>query len=472
MNRDLEKLLGGFAADTLTPEERQQLFTAALHDQQLFNALADEQALKELLADPAVRRRLLQALNEAGSAPRVSSVSWFDSFRRPANLALAGGLATAAFAIVLGTKIYQDSVRQSSPSLATESSGSATPSPAAPSAPEPVPPPPAVPEMKAEEDRAPAPPARTKQEASADKPARQEPISPAEVKHQGAPDLTRKNAAQSERDDLPLPSEPPASLGKAAKETALSADQNLGPVSPPAAAVPAPKVKQETTVPATDTPAPGALAPVAGARALFYAFEPDRLDQQTERAPRLKPSAEARRSLRSEPKTQRFAAAVAPQFKPLGLRYGFAIRTGDGTAQETDAATALKSGDQARLTIEVNQDAFVQIWKTAGSSAPQLWFPTKEPGQISKQVPAGRRQSIPLSQENEPYTLTVRLSRVPFGPLPDQEPVTLVVPSNQLQERVIPDDSTGSQEQATYVVNTNPSPTVQLIAEIPIGPGN
>ena len=41
-DHDLEKLLGGFAADTLTPEEKQALYTAALQDQQLFNALADE----------------------------------------------------------------------------------------------------------------------------------------------------------------------------------------------------------------------------------------------------------------------------------------------------------------------------------------------------------------------------------------------------------------------------------------------
>ena len=39
---DLEKLLGGFAADTLTPEEKQRLYQAALQDQQLFDALADE----------------------------------------------------------------------------------------------------------------------------------------------------------------------------------------------------------------------------------------------------------------------------------------------------------------------------------------------------------------------------------------------------------------------------------------------
>ena len=61
---DLEKLLGGFAADTLTAEERKQLYTAALNDQQLFNALAGEQALKELLSDPDVRRRLLASLEQ------------------------------------------------------------------------------------------------------------------------------------------------------------------------------------------------------------------------------------------------------------------------------------------------------------------------------------------------------------------------------------------------------------------------
>ena len=65
---ELEKLLGGFSADTLTAEERQQLYAAALHDQQLFNALADEQALKDLLADPAVRRKLLHALAQPPGA--------------------------------------------------------------------------------------------------------------------------------------------------------------------------------------------------------------------------------------------------------------------------------------------------------------------------------------------------------------------------------------------------------------------
>ena len=66
--QDLEKLLGGFAADTLTSGEKQSLFTAALQDQQLFNALANEQALKELLCNPDVRRRLLASLEQKSAS--------------------------------------------------------------------------------------------------------------------------------------------------------------------------------------------------------------------------------------------------------------------------------------------------------------------------------------------------------------------------------------------------------------------
>src|SRR5512135_1768223 len=128
---ELEKLLGGFSADTLTAEERKLLYTVALQDQQLFNALADEQALKELLADPAVRRRLLQALNQTSPSGAGGSLSWLDWFRRPASLAFAGGLAVAVFAVVLGNKIYQDSLKQAAQSVATEHTApAAQPAPA------------------------------------------------------------------------------------------------------------------------------------------------------------------------------------------------------------------------------------------------------------------------------------------------------------------------------------------------------
>lgn len=62
---DIRKLLGGYATGTLTAEERQALFEAALDDQELFDALAKEQPLRELLEDPAARARLLAALDDS-----------------------------------------------------------------------------------------------------------------------------------------------------------------------------------------------------------------------------------------------------------------------------------------------------------------------------------------------------------------------------------------------------------------------
>jgi len=59
---EIRKLLGGYATGTLTDEERNLLFSAALEDQELFNALADEEALRELLAEPATRQVLLEEL--------------------------------------------------------------------------------------------------------------------------------------------------------------------------------------------------------------------------------------------------------------------------------------------------------------------------------------------------------------------------------------------------------------------------
>src|SRR4029079_19199028 len=124
---DLEKLLGGFAADTLTPEEKQALYTAALQDQQLFNALANEQALRELLSNPDIRRRLITALGRHRTTAVGSPLPWLDWLRRPAGLAFAGGLTAAALAVVLGVRIYQDSLTQTSQSVATEAATPASP---------------------------------------------------------------------------------------------------------------------------------------------------------------------------------------------------------------------------------------------------------------------------------------------------------------------------------------------------------
>ncbi len=104
---DLQKLLGGYAAGTLTPEERRALFDAALADQKLFDALADEEALREVLADPACRERVQAALVE-----RPPTAFWL---RRPAVWGLAA--ATAAAAVVLTVAV----LRTTSPAPRTAS---------------------------------------------------------------------------------------------------------------------------------------------------------------------------------------------------------------------------------------------------------------------------------------------------------------------------------------------------------------
>jgi len=71
INDDIRDLLGRYATGSLTDEERQRLFDAALDDQELFEELAREDEMKELFAAPGVRDRLLRALE-----PPQRRISW------------------------------------------------------------------------------------------------------------------------------------------------------------------------------------------------------------------------------------------------------------------------------------------------------------------------------------------------------------------------------------------------------------
>ena len=95
MTEDVRKLLGGYATGTLSEEEKQALYAAALSDDELFAALADEQALKDMLDDGAVRAQLLQATENPRFSITGALREWFE---RPKSKALAG---TAAVLLVL-----------------------------------------------------------------------------------------------------------------------------------------------------------------------------------------------------------------------------------------------------------------------------------------------------------------------------------------------------------------------------------
>jgi hypothetical protein len=112
--------------------------------------------------------------------------------------------------------------------------------------------------------------------------------------------------------------------------------------------------------------------------------------------------------------------------------------------------------------LESNQPSYVQVWRSTGASPPQLLFPQKESRQISWKLAMGERISVPLPAGSG--TVTIRVSRAPFGPITRQEAVMLDrAAPEQLQE-------SSPQEQATYVVNPDLAPTAQLTVDLPVSP--
>jgi hypothetical protein len=99
---EIQKLLGGYATDTLSETERRALVEAALEDQDLFDALAKEQALRDVLRSPSARQQLIEALGPARAPFAARAWPWL---RRPTVLAMAGGMA--ALLIVGGLVLRQ-----------------------------------------------------------------------------------------------------------------------------------------------------------------------------------------------------------------------------------------------------------------------------------------------------------------------------------------------------------------------------
>lgn len=460
---DLEKLLGGFAANTLTPEERSQLYTASLQDQQLFNALADEQALKELLSDPAVRRKLLEALKRPNTAEAGGSLPWWAWFKRPAGLAFAGGLAAVIFALAFGTRIYQESLDRAARSVATEDAKQARPSVQAPQSADSPQSPDAKSRLKA---KAPVEPARApaKKDVLTDTAANRERSAAPKLQEQRASETASDSAMPPrERDESRRRVQAPVTAPDRTAEQAASTDKKLSPGAPTPPAAPA------TTPARLQAPAASAVAPKYSARALFYGDASPRADanslaQESDQANRL-----AR-------KPEQFAqggktAGAIGHVKPLGLRYSFVTRGPDGQSQEVRAAIAAGSKEPVRIAVETSQDAYLQILQNLGSAGTRLWWPPQETGKISLKLLAGKRNEIPLPPpaENGLLALTIRLSPKPFGPLTMQEVGMLDrFSANLIIESVSPADTAGAQEQATYVVNPNVSPTAQLAFDISI----
>jgi hypothetical protein len=125
MNRDdIQKLLGGYATGTLTAEEQEALFDAALNDQELFDALAREQTLRDLLRDPVSKAQLLAALDE----PPIRWYTKLFGAWRP----LAAGMAMAAVTTMAVVAVRQS--RKAQPTIISQATIPPAPPFAAPRA--------------------------------------------------------------------------------------------------------------------------------------------------------------------------------------------------------------------------------------------------------------------------------------------------------------------------------------------------
>ncbi len=420
---ELEKLLGGFAADTLTPEERQKLFEAALQEQQLFNALADEQALKELLTDPVVRRRLLDALPQMSLSRSSGSPSWWEWLRRPAGLTFAGGLAAAIVAVVIGTKVYQDSLKQAAQSVATEEARpTASPAPATPTS-QPAPPSIVEPQLKTRESA--------------------EPIKEKDALHD--------KVAKQERPSTP-PSRPQE---QRASESAGDRVQRNAPDA----------VRKQADAPVAPTPAPlASVAASRSARALFYERGATRADEPA----MAREKGRARLEQKAEPFAASGKSADGPaQPKPLGLRYSFITSGPDKKDKEIKNILAFGNGP-FKLVVEANQTGYLYV--VAGlKRSDKLLFPMDRAARITAHVP----NAIPYP-DTRPY-LTIVLSR---ESLPEfEEAVTSrdfslafsdlarkhgIQRNNKglIVERVDTPDSDLQREHATYVVHPDAKASV------------
>ena len=431
-DHELEHLLGGFAANTLTPEERKQLYAAALHDQQLFTALADEQALKELLANPDVRRRLLQALQHTSPTATGGTDTWWGWLKKPAGLAWAGGLAAAVFAIAFGTRIYQESLDRASQSIVTEEV-----KPAAPPMPRVQPSMPA-PQSAATPDSQAMEPADAAKEnrRTGTRAKREQPLAGRASEQSAAKSSTDTAPPRRERDESSN-NAPMAAAEKKSTGTPPSADRTLAAPAPPSTA-PQPSAAPPLLQAPAGFSAAGAPVPKKSARALFYGEQ---------------------------------SSPSLGQAKPLGLRYSFVTRGTDGRTQEITAAMVARSSDPVRLTVEATQESYVQLLQNLGSAGTRLWWPPQETGKISLKLQPGKRTDIPIPPpaENGLVTLIIRLSSKPFGPLTMQEVGMLDrFSASLLIEAVSPGTTAGVQEQATYVVSQDPSTSAQLAVEIPV----
>ncbi len=396
--QDIQKLLGGYATGTLTPEEQQILFEAALTDQELFDALAREQSLRDLLNDPAARAQLLAALDE-------KPLPWYRQFWRPA------AIVAAAAACLLIAGVY----------LAR-----------------PKPHPAATPLLVAEvkQPEPPAAPPQTPRPAVADRPASSPRRATPMKKAPAEPAPENKDMSGLFAPAVPAAAPaPPAARNEAVAPT---------PSAVATMAAPAPKdfgavggvvgggggsAGSLSALPEGDSKP----IPLQNAQALFYA------PQQTVVSGALQEQQAAglqQQQPRDKKEQQRIAAPLkalsalgAARATYLGVKYTVLRRNEAGDFVEVEP-NQLHAGDSVKLQFLPNDGGFLSLWDSG--------VPVLQSAKVERLI----KFDTPVVTSDRPgrKVLTVQFTRA--------APQTGLIRNAAEQQ-----SATDSQEHATYVVN-------------------
>jgi hypothetical protein len=406
--QDAEKLLGGYATDTLTEAERKALFETALANQDLFNALAGEQALQELLSDPRCRRRLLGLLKPRKEPFYHRLAAWL---KRPAPWALAGSVA--ATVLIMTAIIWLNRPAATLPPAA--------PAPVqiaqkvAPASPEVAPPPP--PQLEKKKQRAPAAhpqPAPLREMQLAEK----------------AETLATAPPAPADKPGLVaavLPT-PPAAPAETPKELALPSFQAQVAAAPKGVGFKA-MAEQEAQR--------GVLtAPLAA--------------QEPSKAPSSRGALDLRQA---QTKAAGGAAPLQPLPGALGLRYTILKKGAGGQYSAVDPEAVFQPGDSIRLSVEANQAGYLSVLRQDPAGAWNLLHQVQIQPRIGQTIPSSG--AIPLAGQPGQDRLLLVFSRSPQDEFQD-----LAQPNRKLIIQKVP------SEAATYVVDAGPDPASRLRVQI------
>ena len=317
---EIQKLLGGYATGTLTPEERDALFAAALEDQELFETLAREEPLRELLQDPVAKGRLLRALD-----PKPAAGYW--RWLRPA----AWAIPAVGLAAILVVLVMQQ--RESRPVLIARAP--ALPS-LGPIAPVPSPVPQELPKQTTTNKF------RAAKVAPQDLLKEREAAAAPELKDTTAPVLSDPALAGAAPAPPPPPATPPAATPQA--------QQGAGAIRLQAAE-------------SLQVAGAGGFVPIRDARAMFFG------QQNAIRAQSNLFDAGQRQARKATAPIEKVAATPVLQ---IGLRYSVLRQLPTGQFAAAIPNEVLDAADQFQVKLEANEAGSIAVFEQGAEGWQQL----------------------------------------------------------------------------------------------------